>query len=572
MHGEYFDTVMSWQDLLNFPNLRHLAPQCGGRSILQFFKFLEWLLKDQESIKESLMKFHPSAVALIVSFSIGGGVSAVAAQNKSKPENEAQISHSTQFHRIDLEIKPSDWESLAAPSKTEVKDIGVKTFNDGQLASEASVSISSRGQNSIKYPRKNFRIKSNSKAEVAVGDISDKTLLLTAGPEDVLNVHNMLGYSFLSLAGVASMEFEIAELFVNGQSRGLYLVSKDPVDIMTKGKKIDADFVFRRRYDDFIEGRDDIGKINTRMLYAKGDRAAEIRQEGLDKFIRKGGTEKEFAVKLAENNSYYETLVSIHSKTSIKDVNSPKQAQIVDELAQQMDIDNYLRWTAFNRIVRNGDFVDEVYFYGKKGKSNQNYFNVFPWDLDDAFAETMHFGPSNSLRVDEAEEKQMFGFESRLDELIADNPILLKRYFAVAKDLLETKLTRLNIEATFKKVQGKLAPYLKSAGVLESLKLDRIATAPETAGKTIHRMGLAAHNTHYQTVGDVEAYHIENLLGSLQAEMVTNQEEMHKNLLALQFRDTKTMTEQNSFKIMWRELASRVVLDLMRKFTVDLED
>jgi len=44
-------------------------------------------------------------------------------------------------------------------------------------------------------------------------------------------------------------------------------------------------------------------------------------------------------------------------------------------LSKWVDIDSYLKWLAFNFLVRNGDYTDEVYFFADPGTGK---FNIIP--------------------------------------------------------------------------------------------------------------------------------------------------------------------------------------------------
>ncbi len=223
------------------------------------------------------------------------------------------------YNRIDIQMSPSDWEKLSGtPAKVTIdhsaaehsgaansgadsssailgggiqsgdsSDQPVLTINDD--SQQIPISIASRGQMSIKYPRKNFRIKIKKSAgkeshrqKVNLAGLVGDEFLLTAGPEDVLNVHSMVGYRLLAAAGISHLDFRLTELFINNESEGLYLISNDPTDIVLQfGKKNKSaesglvaeesktEFVFRRRYADFLKAATRLARLHLRFALQK---------------------------------------------------------------------------------------------------------------------------------------------------------------------------------------------------------------------------------------------------------------------------------------------------------------
>ncbi len=270
---------------------------------------------------------------------------------------------------------------------------------------------------------------------------------------------------------------------------------------------------------------------------------------------------------LEENNKHHSILTALHSIKPVKDLNSLKQKTIEDDLEKNLELDNYLAWTALNRVIRNGDFVDEVYFYSHKEPSGEIRFDIFPWDLDDGFSDAMHFGFANSLRKDEASEKLMNGFESQLDQTIAGNPLLLKRYFGVAESLLTEKLNQETIDQVFLQIKSELEPYLERPTVLSAMLRDRVATHPADVKLTISRMMLADRLAQPGGLREINRTHVLNLVTSLQAALNENRQEMLGRLHDLKKIDTNTLIEQNSLVLIMRNILGDLTTSILREVT-----
>ena len=62
---------------------------------------------------------------------------------------------------------------------------------------------------------------------------------------------------------------------------------------------------------------------------------------------------------------------------------------LVTKLQQLINLDNYFHFIAFNYLIMNGDYEDEVFLYIEP--KNQR-FEVIPWDYDDILKPSPHEG------------------------------------------------------------------------------------------------------------------------------------------------------------------------------------
>lgn len=342
--------------------------------------------------------------------------------------------------RVEIEMPQEQAEALKSPEKSKVPTAKVKIFEEGVLVAESEISLQTRGQTSLrKFLRKNFAVKAlkpneKGKTKLKLGRISAKSLILTAGPEDVLGTKNLLGTLLLQAVQVPSLPSDSVEVVINGKSQGLYLVMPSPAEYALK--KEDNDVLFRRRYDDDV----DLKKANK-----------ELAQEDVQ--------------------LYKQTLEGIH-----KNLTKLKGEALVSAISENLNLDHYMRWLAVNYLVQNGDYADEVFFSGKKTPQGKIYFDVLPWDMDDLFSEKMHQANlltfANHGQEERSQKQMLYAFESRLDEAISRDPVLLQKYFETVSDVVTELQKDQKLAKVFARIQAQVGPYLTDADILENGKLD----------------------------------------------------------------------------------------------------
>lgn len=343
-------------------------------------------------------------------------------------------------YRIEITMDQAARETLKADQKTQVSNVNMKVYSAGQLTDEEQVEISTRGQSSIKFPRKNFSIhtlkdEGGEKKKVKVGDLKSKNIVMSAGAMDNLFVKNSIGYALLKAIGIHSLKTQFAEVKINGSSQGLYMLTENQTDNLMKEQ--DAEVVFRRRYNDALEVKDAKKELSQ----------AQIEQ-------------------------YQATLKSVHK--SIRELSGD---ELIARLEKNLNLKNYLKWLAFNYIVKNGDYSDEVYFYGKTNpQTGEIVFDVSPWDMDDSFSEKMHasgfFTSANFHRTEDSQKQMIYNYESRIDRKVAGDEKLLRMYFAAMGEVVETLSQGSTLFEIQDKILSDLNPYLDDADIQANGRLD----------------------------------------------------------------------------------------------------
>ncbi len=363
--------------------------------------------------------------------------------------------------RIDLTMTAQQRSDLLQPVKVDLYNTEIKVFEFGKQTIHSYVTASSRGQSSMMMPRKNMKIQSAYKDQsghpqkMKIAGIDAKKILLSSGSADPLLTKNMAVYRLYELAGIKTMKTSYAEVTVNGVSQGLHMLSESADDHIMKEFK--ADIAFRRGYVDVLELREQKKSLSQQDVAA-----------------------------------YTSAVHAIYS-----DVKKLKGAELLASLEKRMNFKNYLRLLAMNYLVKNGDYFDELYFYGVKNAAGEMYFDVFPWDFDDSFSEKMHIailpGYSNSGRSKRSEKQMLFSFESQIDLAISQDAVLLNKYFEVFGEVV-SKLTAEKINESFATVNALVAPYITDADVLSQGAIDTDKVAYTTEGMlasiNLHRISV----------------------------------------------------------------------------------
>jgi spore coat protein H len=139
---------------------------------------------------------------------------------------------------------------------------------------------------------------------------------------------------------------------------------------------------------------------------------------------------------------------------------------LYEALSENMDLELYMRWLAFNYFVRNGDYTDEVYLYIDP---LEDKFKIIPWDYDDIFASQPHEGAIGGRSA--VENKLLFSSEDLLDQAIALDPYLYNKYLHQLRDML-TRLTPLTIKRIIEETYVELYPYFSREEIIAMSAFD----------------------------------------------------------------------------------------------------
>lgn len=376
-------------------------------------------------------------------------------------------------YRIEIKVTGAERADLAKGKKTDVPRASLVIFQGADQIGDFSANINTRGVTSLStYPRKNFNVKSIPKKvgekakKIKIGSVVGKELVLSASPEDVLGTKNMLAYGLLDAVGIRALKPQYAEVVLNGISQGLYFVTKTAGDEVLEADVVDKngnqienpyEVVIRRRYGDTFD--------------------ADLKKDGNIKV--KGNTKGLSREKILE---YVKTLNEIHMVVDNGVMNGEGR---LAALSKNLNLKNYMKWMAMNYILKNGDYSDEVFFFGKTDSGGNIQFDVMPWDQDDSFGSEMHQAgivASINHGLEEkgiADKTLVYNFESRIDRTIGTDPVLLRKYFEVVSEVIETLRNKGSLDSVVAGLKARLAPYMEYQEIMDSGKLDKSAAVYE---------------------------------------------------------------------------------------------
>jgi spore coat protein H len=224
--------------------------------------------------------------------------------------------------------------------------------------------------------------------------------------------------------GIFNLFYSFCDLSINGKSEGFFMIIEPPEDWATR--KENSPLVLRRGYNHKIE-KTKSGKKSDRddvKMYKK----------------------------------YYSQIY--------KDINKFEGEELYAALSERLDLDCYMKWLAFNFIVHNGDYSDEVFFYIDPEIKK---YRIIPWDYDDIFARAPHEG---SLQRNQAiGDKLIFSSEDDLDKKIASDPYLYKVYLIKFNEVLEI-LSPAVLKQVFENTYAELYPYYSNKDIISNSEFD----------------------------------------------------------------------------------------------------
>ena len=191
--------------------------------------------------------------------------------------------------------------------------------------------------------------------------------------------------------GLFPLEFRYVELRVNGRSQGLYLLVEKLDRVQLNAGRYDA--VMRRRARD--------GKTRVDV-----------------KFSRAGAEEQ-----AREYASFLDALPELSGE------------RLLSHFRERLDVDQYMMWMASNTLLRNGDWIDELWLLDRHRGGRRTY-SFYGWDPEDIFA-PCHFGSTFAYR-------DPYGLaycaESEWDHALLSDPLTYEAYVDILDELVERRL------------------------------------------------------------------------------------------------------------------------------------
>jgi len=275
-----------------------------------------------------------------------------------------------------------------------------------------------RGQSSLNFQRKSFAV--SLKQPLGIGGRNLSKFSLTSLVMDNNYWRNRYSFIVMDHLGIFPLFNNYAEVRINDNSQGIYLMVEKPEEYATTF--LHSPLIARRMQGNLF-----------RIYFSSEKKGNEL-------------------MKLLKHSN------KLHKKYSGK--------QLYDSLNTIIEMQNYFTWLAFNYIIMNGDYIDELFLYYDDQK---NKFNIIPWDYDDIFSLAPHEGweKRNSILKNEL----LYSSEAQFDRTIDDDPYLYSQYMVVFKNVLN-QLTPSYLESVFTRIEQELYPYYTNKEVIEQSKYD----------------------------------------------------------------------------------------------------
>jgi spore coat protein H len=331
---------------------------------------------------------------------------------------------------MELEMPSKLYDKLIASrgQDLDLENIILKFGGDTVTINDAHL----HGQSTLYYERKSYSIDAKKKIKLCKGCEGLGAFYLVSLSMDRNYFHNRLSFDLLNVLGLFHLQYAFSEVKINGKSQGIYLILQRPQDWALKDQN--SPYIVRRGRDHLVD--------------------RERSQKDTDKETKK---------------KYRDQFLSIY-----KLINQHSGEDLHKKLNEVMHLEDYMRWLAFNYIIKCGDYSDELYFYADP---QSNRFRIVPWDYDDIFMIHPHEGiKERNLKLDPS--SLIFSSEDKLDVKIATDPYLyaeyLKHFQAVFEELSKDKIAKVLVN-----IYSDLSPLFVSKAILEAASKDGYRTSPK---------------------------------------------------------------------------------------------
>jgi len=330
-------------------------------------------------------------------------------------------------HVFHITMSKKDFKKLSKTENIEKNCLSncIMTHNNDSLSVNE---IELRGKGSMEYIRKSLSIKLDTKIAVTKDGVIHKfkKFNLISLSMDKNYFRNKVAFDLMSQLGLFNLFYTYAEVIINDQTQGIYLMVQKPKNYAFK--KEDANFMLRRDYQNKIK-----------KVYSKGsDSTMTLR--------------------------YEESFNKIYNETVLKE-----GQEFYEELSEVLDVKQYFTWMSFNYLVGNKDYTDEVFFFNK-AKGDSIKFGIIPWDYDDIFWGHPHEG--NLVRLLSFGDKLAFSSEDVLDFKLVVDDYTYAKYLQTLSDVIE-KISESVIKDVFELTYQEVYPYYSKKDILKVTKADK---------------------------------------------------------------------------------------------------
>lgn len=307
--------------------------------------------------------------------------------------------------------------------------------------------MKTRGNSASRVRRKSFNVDTEEPMSFVqsdgMGSTESEDFRLLAMSEDLCYIENRIGFGLLKRADLFPLFFKYVEVLLNESSNGVYFLIENPNDYFLD--KNDYAFLMRRFY---------YGKIDTYKYKNNGD----------------GFVEEDYV------NTFLEIYKRIENYTG---------EELFLQLDEVLDVRQYMQKIAYDYLIKNGDYTDEIYMYDEPG-DDKIRLKVLPWDLDDIFSELPHeigtdWGNGNIFGyrkydsvqdvIDDVGEKLLFSIEDDLDYVIAKDPYMYAIYLEEIEKLVNI-ITAEDIRQEFAQIGEEIQRFFEHKAIVDQTSHD----------------------------------------------------------------------------------------------------
>lgn len=330
-------------------------------------------------------------------------------------------------HVFQITMSKKDFKKLSKTGNIEknyLSDCSITYNNDSLSVKELEL----RGKSSIRYERKSFSVKLNKKISVTKNGMIHKfkKFNLISLSMDQNYYRNKVAFDLMNQLGLFNLYYAFTEVIINGKSQGIYLMVQKPKNYAFK--KENANFMLRRNYSHTIK-----------KSYCRGN---------------------DSTIKL----KYEEVFLSIYNELMQTD-----GEVFYTKLSEVLDLEQYFTWMAFNYLIGNRDYTDEVFFFNKANEDNIK-FGIIPWDYDDIFFDNPHEG--FIVRYVSFGEKLAFSSEDALDYKLISDEYTYTKYLQTLTNVIEN-ISESVLRDVFEQSYQELYPYFCKKDILKVSKVDK---------------------------------------------------------------------------------------------------
>ena len=309
------------------------------------------------------------------------------------------------------------WESRMEEISGQKLEISIDEIAYNGVEVKAK-SVKTRGQTTLYFKRKSYSI--SLKKPIQLGEYEVKKLALNNLAMDKNYFRNRLSFLLMEKIGIFPLQNYYSELRINNNTAGIYLAIQKPEDYV---RSKESNLLVRRDYEERFIIEDSHGKDTKDQIKRLRDiRKLTKRYEG---------------------------------------------QQLYDSLNAVVHMDHYFQWLAFNYLVKNGDYTDELFFYLTP---DENRFDIIPWDYDDIFMRQPHESFEQRNRV--LDHRLLFSGEEYLDIVIDSDNYLYHEFLLNFQRVLEI-LNPETIKDIFEKVYRELYPYYSDQEIIAQSEYDQ---------------------------------------------------------------------------------------------------